>query len=148
MGHSEHIHNIGSRAEVFHGNARKTSGGLTKKDLIRTSRGRIVSAKKHAHAKKHNNLLKHGYGYRPGVFGPLKKINQKGETTEIIKTKNTLRGGAPLQGALLNSNNINDEDNWDPNAIDNENAIKTAPTLGGGKRKHKRTRRTMKNKRH
>ena len=26
---------IGSRAEVFHGNAKKTSGGLMKKDLIK-----------------------------------------------------------------------------------------------------------------
>jgi hypothetical protein len=26
---------FGSRAEVFHGNAKKTSGGLTKSDLIK-----------------------------------------------------------------------------------------------------------------
>ena len=38
--------NIGSRAEVYHGNARQTSGGLTKKDLIKNKAGRIVSKKK------------------------------------------------------------------------------------------------------
>ena len=33
---------VGSRAEVFHGNADKTAGGLTKKDL-KMKDGRIVS---------------------------------------------------------------------------------------------------------
>jgi hypothetical protein len=35
---------IGSRAEVFHGNAQQTSGGLEKKDLMKKD-GRIVSKK-------------------------------------------------------------------------------------------------------
>jgi hypothetical protein len=30
----EKIKSVGSRAEVFHGNAKQTKGGLTKKDLI------------------------------------------------------------------------------------------------------------------
>ena len=34
---------IGSRAEVFHGNADHTSGGLRKKDLIQGEDGRIKS---------------------------------------------------------------------------------------------------------
>jgi len=38
---------VGSRAEVFHGNAKKTSGGLTKGDLMKNSSGDIVSKKKH-----------------------------------------------------------------------------------------------------
>mgnify|MGYP005729725461 CR=1 FL=1 len=33
---------VGSRAEVFHGNADKTPGGLSKKDLIMKD-GRVVS---------------------------------------------------------------------------------------------------------
>ena len=37
---------IGSRAEVWHGTAKKTSGGLLKKDLKMNKRGRIVSRKK------------------------------------------------------------------------------------------------------
>ncbi len=44
---------IGSRAEVFHGNADHTSGGLEKSDLLKNKRGRIVSARKHKTAKKH-----------------------------------------------------------------------------------------------
>ena len=33
----------GSRAQVYHGTADQTSGGLTKKDLKKTADGRIVS---------------------------------------------------------------------------------------------------------
>jgi DVNP family len=52
---------VGSRAQVWHGTARRTSGGLTKSDLM-MSKGRIVSKKKHHAAKKENRLKKHGYG--------------------------------------------------------------------------------------
>lgn len=37
---------IGSRAQVMHGTAQKTSGGLTKSDLKYNKWGRIVSRKK------------------------------------------------------------------------------------------------------
>ena len=43
---------IGSRAQVWHGTAKKTSGGLTKKDLMMNKRGRIVSRRKAKTAKK------------------------------------------------------------------------------------------------
>jgi hypothetical protein len=42
---------IGSRAQVFHGTAEKTSGGLKKSDLKLTKRGEIVSKKASAAAK-------------------------------------------------------------------------------------------------
>ena len=45
---------FGSRAEVFHGTAMKTSGGLRKKDLLKNKHGEIVSKKKHMTAKKKN----------------------------------------------------------------------------------------------
>jgi hypothetical protein len=37
----------GSRAQVMHGTAYKTTGDLTKNDLIQNKNGRIVSKKKH-----------------------------------------------------------------------------------------------------
>jgi len=44
---------VGSRAQVWHGNAKHTSGGLTKKDLKKNPKtGRIVSKKASAHGKK------------------------------------------------------------------------------------------------
>jgi hypothetical protein len=36
---------VGSRAEVMHGKAKETSGGLEKKDLKRNKHGKIVSKK-------------------------------------------------------------------------------------------------------
>ena len=39
-------------AKVWHGTLKKTSGGLTKKDLMKNKWGRIVSKKKHNLAKK------------------------------------------------------------------------------------------------
>ena len=42
---------VGSRAEVFHGNANATSGGLTKKDLMMKD-GRIISKAASKAAKK------------------------------------------------------------------------------------------------
>merc|ERR1719194_233416 len=41
-----------ARAVVFRGNKEKTYTGLTKTDLIKNSRGKIVSKKSSAHAKK------------------------------------------------------------------------------------------------
>lgn len=42
---------IGSRAEVFHGTAKHTSGGLTKNDLKKNKFGQIVSKKASAASK-------------------------------------------------------------------------------------------------
>lgn len=53
--------NIGSRAEVWHGNAKKTSGGLMKGDLLQNKAGRIVSKRRSEMAKKENRLKKAGY---------------------------------------------------------------------------------------
>jgi len=67
-----HQKTIGSRAEVWHGHAKKTSGGLVKSDLMKNKAGRIVSKKKHVTAKKEMRLLKHGYGTKKGKFGYVK----------------------------------------------------------------------------
>jgi hypothetical protein len=59
----------GSRAQVMHGNAKKTSGGLTKSQLKYNKQGKIVSKKASTLAKKNNRLVKAGYVTRKGVFG-------------------------------------------------------------------------------
>ena len=59
----------GSRAQVMHGTAKKTSGGLTKKQLKYNKQGKIVSKKASALAKKNNRLVKAGYITRKGEFG-------------------------------------------------------------------------------
>ncbi len=64
---------VGSRAQVMHGSAHHTSGGLTKKDLKYNKWGRIVSRKKSTQAKKTKRLEKAGYKTRKGKFGAIKK---------------------------------------------------------------------------
>jgi hypothetical protein len=60
---------VGSKAQVFHGKAKHTSGGLTRKDLMQTKKGRIVSRKKHAAGKKAlKRLHKAGFKAKKGTF--------------------------------------------------------------------------------
>ena len=70
---------VGSKAEVFHGNAKHTSGGLTRKDLVKTKRGRIVSKRKQAAGKKAiQRLRKAGYVAKKGKFTLFTKKSKKG----------------------------------------------------------------------
>jgi hypothetical protein len=64
---------VGSRAQVWNGTAKHTSGGLTKKHLMMNKWGRIVSRKKHNTAKKQKRLEKAGYFAEKGKFGVVKK---------------------------------------------------------------------------
>ena len=70
---------VGSRAEVFHGNAKRTSGRLTKDDLMKNPAGRIVSKKKHE-AGKHALKFLHAKGYI-AVKG---KFGSKRATTDAV----------------------------------------------------------------
>lgn len=63
---------IGSKAEVMHGTAQKTKGGVLKDGLAYNKHGRIVFKSKAAAAKKNQNLVKAGYGHRRDhVFGAV-----------------------------------------------------------------------------
>ena len=62
---------VGSRAQVMHGTARQTGGGLKKKDLKYNKHGRIVSKKVSAMAKKEKRLQKAGYFTQKGQFGAV-----------------------------------------------------------------------------
>ena len=66
-------HLFGKRAQVWHGNAYKTRGELTKSDFIMNKRGRIVSKRKHNRAKKEKRLEKAGYFTKKGQFGYVRK---------------------------------------------------------------------------
>ena len=65
---------IGSRAQVMHGNAKMTGGGLKKKDLKYNKHGKIVSKKASRAAKKSNNLVKAGYITKKVFSVLLKKV--------------------------------------------------------------------------
>ena len=65
---------VGSHAEVWHGTARHTSGGLKKKDLMKNKHGRIISRRKHALGKKAlKNLVKAGFKAKKGTFKLFRK---------------------------------------------------------------------------
>ena len=64
---------VGSRAQVWHKTAYKTTGGLTRKDLLMNRNGRIVSKVKHTKAKSRNRLKEHGFYNKKGVFGAFTK---------------------------------------------------------------------------
>ena len=66
-----YINNIGdAKDESFSYNL---SEELKKSDLLMNKWGRIVSAKKHATAKKEKRLEKHGFFAKKGKFGFVKK---------------------------------------------------------------------------
>jgi hypothetical protein len=90
---------VGSKAEVFHGTAKHTSGGLHQKDLMKTKKGRIVSRKKHAAGKKAiQRLFKAGYKPKKGTFSLMKK----GATRRSTRRR---RGG----GGLMDMMGMGDE---------------------------------------
>ena len=76
---------IGSRAQVWHGTAYKTSGGLTKNDLMMNKHGRIVSKAKSATAKKEKRLEKAGYFTKKGTFGTIKKTLKSRKSKKLKK---------------------------------------------------------------
>lgn len=63
---------FGSRQQVWNGTSYKTAGELTKSQLMMNKWGRIVSANKHASAKKEMRLKKFGYTAKKGKFGYVK----------------------------------------------------------------------------
>lgn len=74
---------IGSRAQVWHGTAKKTSGGLEKKDLMMNKRGRIVSRAKAKTAKK-EKLSRFG-DKRAEPFGTKKAKSKSKKTRKASK---------------------------------------------------------------
>jgi hypothetical protein len=84
---------IGTRAQVWHGTAYKTSGGLTKAHIMQNKNGRIVSRSKHSQAKKDNRLVKSGYGTKKGTFGFVK----------LSKGKSKRGGAGPMGSSSSNT---------------------------------------------
>jgi len=74
----------GSRSEVMHGTAYKTTGGLTKNNLKYNKHGRIVSKSLSSRATREKRLAKSGYVTKKGVFGAFKKT---GKTLKKISSR-------------------------------------------------------------
>ena len=88
-----HIHGhkysmlIGSRAQIWHGTAYKTKGGLTKSDLLMNKRGHVVSKKLYNRAKREKRLEKAGYFTQKGKFGWVKREGTKRRGRKARGTK-------------------------------------------------------------
>ena len=67
----------GSRAQVWHGTAHETAGGLKKSD-IKMHNGRLVSRKKSELAKSQKHLMGHLQPKGSGVFGTVTKKGKRG----------------------------------------------------------------------
>jgi hypothetical protein len=90
--------NIGSRSQVWHGTAKKTSGGLTRKNLMMNKHGRIVSKAKHGSAKREMRLVKYGYTAKKGKFGYVKVGSKKSR-------KGSMKGGSGMNSLSPSSVN-------------------------------------------
>jgi hypothetical protein len=92
-------HTIGTRAQVWHGTAEKTSGGLTKKHLMMNKHGRIVSKRKHASGKKTiKHLKKLGYVAKKGEFILFHKGHKGAKGHKKMRGGTGAPMGAGLQG--------------------------------------------------
>lgn len=79
----------GSRAQVWHHTAYKTSGGLKHADLMQNEEGRIVSKVKSKLGRSQKNLGKFLQPKGSGKFGPhtAKKGGKKGRKGKTKKAK-------------------------------------------------------------
>jgi len=84
---------FGSREQVWNGTAYKTSGGLTKSQLVMNKNHRIVSASKYQTAKKEKRLEKYGYFAKKGNFGYVKKsVTRKSKTSPTSSSEKIVGG--------------------------------------------------------
>jgi hypothetical protein len=84
---------FGSREQVWNGTAYKTSGGLTKSQLVMNKNNRIVSASKYQSAKKEKRLEKYGYFAKKGKFGYVKKSATRKSKTSPTSSSEKKVGG-------------------------------------------------------
>ena len=132
---------IGSRAEVWHGTAKHTSGGLTKAHLMKNKSGRIVSRKKHFSAKRENRLVKAGYKTKKGHFGFVKTGSKKHGRKHGRKH---MKGGMPHN--ISNADSANHSGNGSNNGNNiagagitdfgpTSTSVQTRASMAGGKRR-------------
>lgn len=146
---------VGSRAQVWHGTAKHTSGGLTKAQLMMNKSGRIVSRKKHASAKRDNRLVKAGFKTKKGHFGFVKvgsrKRGRKGmkggsgmkllsnQAWEQIGAANDPQDRALMSGgAIYGSDSIGAPYNGKGTGMGNSIDVQLTAGMAGGKRRKMR----------
>jgi hypothetical protein len=122
---------IGTRAEVYHGTARRTSGGLTKSELMMNKHGRIVSKKKHNTAKKEMRLVKYGFLTKKGKFGFIKGKSKKHSSRSSKKNSRRRSRSRKMRGG--NYASVGDKytlDDFNPSGVvsDSESCTTMTPS--------------------
>ena len=84
---------VGSRAQVWHRTAYKTSGGLKHDDLSQNDEGRIVSKVKSRLGKSQKNLGKFLQPKGSGTFGPVTAKKGKQSKKGGMKKGKTAKKG-------------------------------------------------------
>jgi len=131
---------VGTRAQVWHGTACHTTGGLYKKDLLMNKHGRIVSRKKHHSEKKGiiSRLFKKGFKPFKGKFGVSKGHGDYGSRSSF-KSYHSKKGGGPGTNMSLNPMPVSGLNSTDP-SVD----VQFAAGMGGRRRR----RHTRKHRKH
>jgi hypothetical protein len=103
-----HTKAVGTRAEVWHGSARHTSGGLTKKHLMKNKHGRIVSRRKHASGKRTIKRL-FALGYKPhkGTFKAFHRSSSHRRSSSKKRRHTRRRRGGFAEGVQSNLPRMN-----------------------------------------
>ena len=128
---------VGTRAQVWHGTAKKTSGGLMKSNLLQNKNGRIVSKSKHNSAKKEKRLVKAGYLTKKGKFGFVKSGTRK------MRKGKAQRGGSPYGsygGVADEAMPYNGIDGQGITASSEGGVLASALTAGGRRRRRRGSR--------
>jgi hypothetical protein len=129
---------MGTRAQVWHGTAYKTSGGLKKSDLFQNKAGRIVSKTKHSSAKRENRLVKSGYGTKKGQFGfvKLSSTSKRGRKGKSRKMRGGSPYGNPFSPASFSGNGIDGQGitDYGSSSID----VQLAAGQAGGRKRRMR----------
>jgi hypothetical protein len=155
---------VGSRAQVWHGTAKHTSGGLAKSQLMKNKAGRIVSRKKHHSAKRDNRLVKAGFKTKKGHFGFVKvgsrkmgsrkrrglrggkgmiyspadlAIDSGAEGSNRVQIEAGMAGGAALSPASVNWNGIDGQGITNYDSMGSV-GVQMAAGMAGGRRRRRR----------
>lgn len=86
-----HSITVGSKAQVWHGTALKTAGGLQKSDLMMNKHDRIVSKKKHSLGKKLMKKMMKSPKMRKIFKANQKRIKSRSKKRSKRKSKSRSR---------------------------------------------------------
>jgi hypothetical protein len=117
--------NVGTKAQVYHGTAARTSGGLRKADLMKTEKGRIVSKKAHAAGLQAIKRLRNaGFVAKKGEF----KLFSKKGSRKASPVKRTMKTRAMSKANHKRAHN---------RAVKGWMTRKAKPMMGGKSKKSK-----------